>query len=72
MIFGKPPNNPVFVDAEGNKHQLEDQLRPGQRIIAYASLMKGVQERTPPDSFEIWLWNLSEKEFKEVMKWKHE
>jgi hypothetical protein len=51
---------------------LKDQLRPGQRIINYARIKANVMERLPPDSFEIWLWNLSEKEFEKIMKWRLE
>ena len=48
---------------------MKDQLRPGQRLIAYASLVKNVKESTPPDAFGIWLWNLSQEEFDKAMKW---
>ena len=55
---------------------MTDQLRPGQRLINYAAIVKGITDgckkcmRT--DSFEIWLWNLSEKEFEKAMKWSPE
>ena len=50
-----------------------DQLRPGQRLINYATIVKGIKEGNPyPDSFEIWLWNLSQDEFDKVMKWRLE
>ena len=52
---------------------MKDQLRPGQRLINYASLVKGIPDGCKkcmvPDSFEIWLWTLSEHEFKKAMKW---
>ena len=55
---------------------MKDQLRPGQRLIDYASIVKGISDGCKkckiPDSFEIWLWNLSEKEFNKAMKWRLE
>ena len=49
---------------------MKDQLRPGQRIVNYAYLVANVKKPVPhPDSFEIWLWNLSEEQFKKVMNW---
>lgn len=49
-----------------------DHLRPGQRLIVYASLVENRHEKPHPDPFELWLWNLSEKEFKKVMEWRIE
>ena len=51
---------------------MTDQLRPGQRLIAYASLIKDRSESQPPSEFESWLWNLSHKEFDKAMKWSPE
>lgn len=55
---------------------MTDQLRKGQRIINYASIVKGISDGCSkckvPDSFEIWLWNLSDKDFDKMMKWKYD
>ena len=48
---------------------MKDQLRPGQRIVDYAYLIAKIPQTGRLHPIETWLWNLSEEDFDEVMKW---
>lgn len=51
---------------------MTDKQRPGQRIVNYARFVAKVPESGRVSPLEIWLWNLSQKEFDKVMKWRLE
>ena len=44
----------------------KDDLRPGQRLIVYATMKKLIGY---DDDLEPWLWNLTPDEFEKIMNW---
>jgi len=52
------------IDNKGN-----DDFRPGQRIINYANMVKGLKTEK---QIEFWLWYITPDEFEEIMNWSPE